>query len=118
MDDDVKKARESGLIAHLTKPIDVRRLRVTIGEMIPDIRRLERGDRVVASCRPRLVQVPGRLGPALDLPLAQRIQSQPALDRPPSPHPVHRLLHLLIPTVPIPPEDRVESPDRQFLVPP
>ena len=37
MEDDVKKARESGFIAHLTKPIVVRRVRATIGEIPPDV---------------------------------------------------------------------------------
>src|SRR5262249_58751982 len=67
-----------------------------------------------ASRRPRLVEGSGGFDAAVAMTLPLEIQRQPALDRPPRPHPVHRLLHLAIP--PVPPLHRVRRRPQEALV--
>jgi len=72
---------------------------VACAEKSNEIRHCSKDTGSFGSCRPRLVKGLGRLGPVSGLSLPQQVQRQPALNCPPCPHSVHRLLHLAVPTV-------------------
>jgi CheY-like chemotaxis protein len=41
MDEDLRKSREAGFVAHLTKPVDFPKLEAVIRQVVPDVSRDE-----------------------------------------------------------------------------